>query len=1122
MPGVVAHPNSRQGLHDWLAVVLAELRTLRRLARSWMFLAIGIALVATVFAYYSFIHATMSPSLNAGTTLPRFTAGYFSSYMLWFFMAALVFLAFDMRHRDERERIAEVVDARPLSNVALVAGRLAAVVLSVLVPLFAVLLLVQGVGTVGRALGWGVHPLEPVATFTFFFLDAVPALTLWCAVVLLLAAGLRNRLIVAMAALVLIGLHMWSFAVVPSYLLPALSFLYIHDNWASDLAPRLPDALIALHRLAMLALATALVVWAATLHARADDRPGGRRLLLGGVLAALAVAGIGTVVLRCIDGVQLRESWLTAHRAVAEQPIPRIERIGGQVRIDPGDDLQLELDIVVAAVDVDLPKLLFSFNPGLNVAELRVGGTPTPFRHEQGLLVVEPIRPLIAGSPAGLTIRASGVPDPDFAYIDSVVDWRQESSRNALLWLGTAAGIFEKRYVALLPGLRWLPVPGANLDDAHRGHAPPIDLTVEVPDTWLVAGPGRRDDLGTGRYRFRSQTGVPGVGLFAARFERRAMTVAGIELELLLHPAHLRNLDYYASTSELLRSRLEQVLGDAADAGLPYPYGGFSIVEVPAHLRDYGGGDRLATRMELPGLLLLKEQGFPFANVWTANNPDLGANMPGGFDAWKFQWLEYVFGNHAPRAFSRNIMTHQAVAHGPGARAMEYVCEELARLALANPRSSLASVPMSTAHTWNIDAGFGSTIIQMIGDLARNQGSEYRGGFLSIFTGEPSVWERALGASLADMDFGHDPGTAVRAFALRADAVTRSIFHSLGRDRTTTFLATLRSRGDGTYNADDFVAALAGVDADIHPLIGNWLTDVGLPGFIVSRASVERVADDDQGRPRYETRVQVRNGEPSPGLVRLGVDFIARGTASEPIRVEGNSSVEIGIVTAKPPGELWLHPYLALNRVPVLVALAEVGEDIAEREPLVGSRPSTWLPPTPTGIVIDDLDPGFSVEHRRASSRFGGATAGTAGRELDQGLPTWSRQRGEWTRGNLPAAWGKYRQTSAGSTAGDGDSTAVFSAELPTPGRWQLYYHVPNRFLPGQPFAIYGALGSVNMALGADGKTVNIDFDGTGAEAGWNKVGEYEFNSTSVRLEISSRTDGEMVVADAIRWAPVN
>jgi len=68
----------------------------------------------------------------------------------------------------------------------------------------------------------------------------------------------------------------------------------------------------------------------------------------------------------------------------------------------------------------------------------------------------------------------------------------------------------------------------------------------------------------------------------------------------------------------------------------------------------------------------------------------------------------------------------------------------------------------------------------------------------------------------------------------------------------------------------------------------------------------------------------------------------------------------------------------------------------------------------------------------------------------------------------------------------------------------------------------YGELGSYDMALVADGKRIPIPFDGAAAEVGWNKVGEYEFSSTSVRLEISSRTDGEMVIADAIRWAPLD
>ena len=435
----VATRSNRRG-RDWLAVALAELRSVRRLARTWVFLALGISVVGTAYWYYSYWHAGSALSLTAGTTLPRFTTAYFNSYVLWFFMAAMVFLAFDLRHRDERERVADVVDARPLSNLTLVGGRLFAVVLATYLPLFCILLLIQAVGTVGRAVGWSVDPIEPVATFVFFFLDAAPALILWCAVVFLLAALLRHRLAVAAAAFALLGTHMWGFAEVPGYLLPAVSLLYIHDNWASDLAPRLPDLLALVHRLAMLMLAAALLIWTVALYPRPDHGSRNARLLLGLLPAALAAAGIGTVVLRCVDGIHLRDAWLAAHQAAAGEPTPLVEHLTAHVAIDPGDDMRIDLEMRIKAHKEPLPALVFSFNPGLEVAELNLDGKATPFHHELGLLRLQPTEPLAPETPARLTLRAAGVPDPDFAYLDGAVDWRHESSRNAILWLGTAAG----------------------------------------------------------------------------------------------------------------------------------------------------------------------------------------------------------------------------------------------------------------------------------------------------------------------------------------------------------------------------------------------------------------------------------------------------------------------------------------------------------------------------------------------------------------------------------------------------------------------------------------------------------------------------------------------------------
>ena len=1129
MPDVLTHRSSGHGLHHWSDVALAELRTVRRLARTWVFLALGITVVGMAYWYYSYLHATSSSfSLNSGNALPRFTTAYFNSYVLWFFMAAMVFLAFDLRHRDQRERVAETIDMRPLSNIALLAGRLCAVVLAICLPLFGVLLLTQAMGTIGRAVGWWVDPIEPVATFVFFFLDAIPALILWCAIVFALAAGLHNRLAVAVASLALLGVHMWGFAQVPGYLQPAVSLLYIRDNWASDLAPRLPDFLTLLHRVSMLMLAAALVVWTAALYQRPDHGSRNARLLLGILPAAVALIGFGTVVMRCIDGIHLRDAWLAAHRAAASESTPLVEHLEAHIAIDPGENLRVDLEMQISAPQADLSTLLFSFNPGLEVAELRLADKETPFHHEQGLLVILPVEPLASGTPAKLTLRASGVPDPDFAYLDSAVDWRRESSRNAILWLGTEAGIFEKRYVALMPGLRWLPAPGPNLDRASRGHAPTVDLTVEVPAGWLVAAPGRRETLGDGRYRFRPGAGVPKLGLFAARFERRAMQVGDLELELLLHPAHLRNLDYYEDVTEIFRSRVEQFVRDADAFGISYPYTGFSVVEVPAHLREYGGGHWLDTRLALPGLLLLKEHGFPYANVWRYDDPSEFASFPGGLDTLKIQWLEMTFSNpfnsgSASRAWHRNLITFQTSADGTGADALDYIGEVLGRELFWDPtRFRTRSPTIYTAHFMDADAGFGATAVQMIRDLA-NQGGSWT-GFRSFQNAQPSVWERTLDTPLAEMDFEREPRQAIGAFALRVNAVARSLADSLGKDRTAALLAALRGHDGGTYTEGDFASAVASVDADIERLVGDWLNDTALPGFVVSRAQIQRVVTDDDAQPQYEIRVHVRNDESTPGLVRLALGINPQSPRGEPVRVDGYATVEIGMLSAEPPQAVLLEPYLALNRVPILIDLTDFDDqDLEIREPFAGARPSTWLPATPEGIVIDDLDSGFSVERRHERNRLGGSAV-PAWIEFDQGLPTWTPEYGVWTRASIPSSWGKYRHTVAGARSGDGSEVAVFSAELPAPGRWQLDFHVPNRGPTlGQGFTLqaYGTLGSFDMTLVADGKSTPVDFDGSEADVGWNKIGEFDLAATEVRLEISSQTDGEMVIADAIRWVPV-
>lgn len=47
---------------------------------------------------------------------------------------------------------------------------------------------------------------------------------------------------------------------------------------------------------------------------------------------------------------------------------------------------------------------------------------------------------------------------------------------------------------------------------------------------------------------------------------------------------------------------------------------------------------------------------------------------------------------------------------------------------------------------------------------------------------------------------------------------------------------------------------------------------------------------------------------------------------------------------------------------------------------------------------------------------------------------------------------------------------------------------------------------------------VAVEFDADAAQTGWNDLGEYSLTAGEVSLEVSNKTTGAVVVADAVRW----
>ena len=116
-------------------IARAEMRLTRRLVRYWVFLVIAVLLAALNYAQFHFIHYYISSrSASAASANPHFFFGNFGTNFVLMFLVGIVFLGFDVRARDKRERMVEVLDALPVTNVELLFGRALGLLVACWVP----------------------------------------------------------------------------------------------------------------------------------------------------------------------------------------------------------------------------------------------------------------------------------------------------------------------------------------------------------------------------------------------------------------------------------------------------------------------------------------------------------------------------------------------------------------------------------------------------------------------------------------------------------------------------------------------------------------------------------------------------------------------------------------------------------------------------------------------------------------------------------------------------------------------------------------------------------------------------------------------------------------------------
>ncbi len=188
-------------------------------------------------------------SASVGMMAPTYLAATLGPYFLALYCIAMILLAYDLRGRDIRNKIDEVLDVVPASNVVVLLARLLGLVILIAVPMVVFITMVALYGWIAELnnLGYG-NFIELHSVASFLIWDLVPNLAFFGALTIFLSTFIRSRITVIVLALGGVVIVFWLFLRLPLDYAGALVASTGASLFPSEIAPRFVSGEILLNR----------------------------------------------------------------------------------------------------------------------------------------------------------------------------------------------------------------------------------------------------------------------------------------------------------------------------------------------------------------------------------------------------------------------------------------------------------------------------------------------------------------------------------------------------------------------------------------------------------------------------------------------------------------------------------------------------------------------------------------------------------------------------------------------------------------------------------------------------------------------------------------------------------
>jgi len=853
--------------------------------------------------------------------------------------------------------------------------------------------------------------------------------------------------------------------------------------------------------------------------------------ILSVIFIGCAVLLSGIYLIRLSNAKKLRQSMVELNKDM--NILPKVTPINWNLDLS---HRRKEIEVIAKLTFQNnsfqlLDKYIFSLNPGLEVQKVTTNQENLKFDREFHIITVKSSNPLPPQAIDSLTLVYKGKPTDEACYLDIDEKTRELIYQAWAYNIAKKFSIIEPSYVLLTPETIWYPIPGipygAAYPDLSEKSFINFQLKVQTNKKLTIISQGKKLEIKPGEFIFKPEHPLPQLSLVIGNYEKKSIQVDSIDYNLF----NLKGHDYYASYFDEISDTLAALIRDARrdfenNLELTYLYPRLSLVEVPVQFFSY---ERLWTSHQesvQPEVVLLPEKGL-FID---------GAD----FNRMK-RWQER-------RWESRNqTLTPQEVQSNLFNR---FIRSTLLESFSGRSFNDLIKAPLNYnifpnyytfvnhfhSEQWPI---FNIALESFLNEKAGEQSPRFR-RFRSGLSDEEKANLALMKQNLSEIMTDPDKKDILdNVLKIKGSYLFKLIQSELDPETFQKFIADiLKENHFKNVDVQHFISTLKEKhNFDIEPYFDSWYQERQLPGFVLADLQAYKVLDQD--RTRYQVKFKVSNMDSINGLLSLTFrtggggfrGFFGRGAQEEPeerfISLAAGETKEIGIVLDDQPRMMMLNTLISKN----LPSIIDRGFDELElnekAKPFDGERvleePVKLI--QPGEIIVDNEDPGFEVLYQPTTSFLKRLLQSRKKEEEEDyiGLTYW-HPPSRWRATTYNDFYGKYIHSAYYVKAGNGDKKVAWNTEIKQSGNYDIYYHSTNVRAPWfRRGRREGGRGSqvveqFHFLIHHDDGVDEEILDVAKSEGGWSFLGTYYLSEGTARVELTDKSKGRLVFADAVKW----